>query len=84
MPQFLILLAAGGTASTVFNAANEVAVSAFLARDLPFNRITDVIEVALARVPAGAVRSLDDVLNADRAARTAAREALGRTLSPTQ
>ncbi len=77
------VLAAGGTAPAVFNAANEVAVTAFLARDLAFNRITDVIEAALARIPAGRVRSLDDVLEADRAARTAAREALGRTFSTT-
>jgi len=77
------VLAAGGTAPAVFNAANEVAVTAFLARDLTFSRITDVIEAALARVPAGPARSLDDVLEADRAARTAARAALGRTLSPT-
>jgi 1-deoxy-D-xylulose-5-phosphate reductoisomerase len=77
------VLAAGGTAPAVFNAANEVAVTAFLARDLSFNRITDVIETALARVAAGPVRSLDDVLEADRSARAAARTALGRTLSAT-
>jgi 1-deoxy-D-xylulose-5-phosphate reductoisomerase len=77
------VLAAGGTAPAVFNAANEVAVTAFLARDLAFNRITDVIEAALARVPAAPVRTLDDVLDADRAARAAARTALGRALSPT-
>jgi 1-deoxy-D-xylulose-5-phosphate reductoisomerase len=77
------VLAAGGTAPAVFNAANEVAVTAFLARDLAFNRITDVIEAALARIPAGRVRSLGDVLEADRAARTAARETLGRTFSTT-
>jgi 1-deoxy-D-xylulose-5-phosphate reductoisomerase len=77
------VLAAGGTAPAVFNAANEVAVTAFLARDLLFNRITDVIETALARVAAGPVRSLDDVLEADRSARAAARTALGRTLSAT-
>jgi 1-deoxy-D-xylulose 5-phosphate reductoisomerase len=58
-------------------------VTAFLARDLAFNRITDVIEAALARVAAGPVGSLDDVLEADRAARAAARDALGRTLTAT-
>jgi 1-deoxy-D-xylulose-5-phosphate reductoisomerase len=77
------VLAAGGPAPAVFTAANEVAVTAFLAHDLAFNRITDVIEAALACVAAGPVRSLDDVLGADRAARAAAREALGRTLSTT-
>jgi 1-deoxy-D-xylulose-5-phosphate reductoisomerase len=75
------VLAVGGTAPAVFNAANEVAVSAFLARELPFNRITEVIESVLGRVPAGRIAALDDVLEADRAARTAARAALARTLS---
>jgi 1-deoxy-D-xylulose-5-phosphate reductoisomerase len=74
------VLAAGGTAPAVFNAANEVAVTAFLARDLAFNRITDVIEAALARVAASPVDSLADVLEADRVARAAAGEALGRTV----
>ena len=77
------VLAAGGTAPAVFNAANEIAVTAFFAHDLAFNRITDVIEAALARIAAGPVRSLDDVLEADRAARAAAREALGQTLTVT-
>ena len=75
------VLAVGGTAPAVFNAANEVAVSAFLARELPFNRITEVIETVLGRVPAGRIAALDDVLEADRAARTAAGAALARTLS---
>ncbi len=75
------VLAAGGTAPAVFNAANEVAVTAFLARDLAFNRITDVIEAALARVAASPVDSLADVLEADRVARAAAGEALGRTVA---
>jgi 1-deoxy-D-xylulose-5-phosphate reductoisomerase len=77
------VLAAGGSAPAVFNAANEIAVTAFLARDLAFNRITDVIEATLARVAAAPVRSLDDVLEADRAARAAARAVLGQTLSTT-
>jgi 1-deoxy-D-xylulose-5-phosphate reductoisomerase len=75
------VLAAGGTAPAVFNAANEVAVAAFLARDLAFHRITDVIEATLARVAARPAGSLAEVLDADRAARAAARSALGRALS---
>ncbi len=75
------VLAAGGTAPAVFNAANEVAVAAFLARDLPFDRITDVIESTLARIAAGPAGSLAEVLEADRLAREAAHRALGRPLS---
>jgi len=70
-------LAAGGTAPAVFNAANEVAVAAFLAGTLSFPRITDVIESTLARVPATPVDALADVLEADLRARATASAALG-------
>jgi 1-deoxy-D-xylulose-5-phosphate reductoisomerase len=66
------VLEAGGTAPAVFNAANEVAVEAFLAGGLPFLDITRVIESVLARVPAQSADSLEDVLDADRRARSAA------------
>jgi len=67
------VLRVGGTAQAIFNAANEIAVEAFLAGALPFSRITDVIEATLEAVPARAVEALDDVLEADRLARDAAR-----------
>ncbi|MCU0897842.1 MAG: 1-deoxy-D-xylulose-5-phosphate reductoisomerase [Burkholderiales bacterium] len=66
------VLEAGGTAPAVFNAANEVAVEAFLAGSLPFLDITRVIESVLARIPARPAHSLEDVLDADRRARSAA------------
>ena len=66
------VLAAGGTASAVFNAANEVAVAAFLHRELAFTAITEVIEGTLERLPSGAVTSLGDVLDADARARAEA------------
>jgi 1-deoxy-D-xylulose-5-phosphate reductoisomerase len=66
------VLAAGGTASAVFNAANEVAVAAFLEGRLAFTAITEVIETALERVAAAPVTSLEDVLGADQRARAAA------------
>ncbi len=72
------VLRAGGTAPTIFNAANEIAVAAFLAEGLAFPRITEVIEATLARVPAGAVGGLEDVLEADARARKAAAAALGQ------
>ena len=77
------MLAAGGTAPALFNAANEVAVNAFLARDLAFSRITEVIDAALERLAVRPVRSLADVLEADRAARAAARETIARAIMRT-
>ena len=60
---------AGGTAPAVFNAANEVAVSAFLQGDLSFPGIAAAIENALSRWPGGEASTLDDVLRADAWAR---------------
>ena len=65
-------LRTGGTAPAVLNAANEVAVEAFLARRLPFTGIPDVISSTLDTVPAGMAHDLDDVMNADLLARRAA------------
>ena len=67
------MLRAGGTAQAIFNAANEIAVEAFLAGALPFSRITDVIEATLDAIPSRPVGALEDVLEADRLARGAAR-----------
>ncbi len=64
----------GGTAPAVFNAANEVAVEAFLAGRLPFGRIAGVIQEALARSPVEEVTSLETVQRADAEARRIARE----------
>jgi len=66
-------LAAGGTAPTVLNAANEVAVEQFLAGSLGFRRIPELIEAVLGGVPGAAVAGLEDILAADRAARERAR-----------
>jgi 1-deoxy-D-xylulose-5-phosphate reductoisomerase len=64
---------AGGTAPCVLNAANEVAVHAFLAGRLRFTDIADVIDHALEAVPAGRVHAFETLYAADRAARDAAR-----------
>jgi 1-deoxy-D-xylulose-5-phosphate reductoisomerase len=66
----------GGTAPAVLNAANEVAVAAFLEGRLRYTAIPQVIEQALARTPAANADSLDTVLEADRGARRAADEAV--------
>jgi 1-deoxy-D-xylulose-5-phosphate reductoisomerase len=66
----------GGTMPAVFNAANEVAVAGFLAGNLPFTAIADVVEAALAAHRVTEVDCLETVLSADREAREHANEAL--------
>jgi 1-deoxy-D-xylulose-5-phosphate reductoisomerase len=70
-------LRAGGTAPALLNAANEVAVAAFLERRLSFTGIPALIEETLAAVAAGPEGSLDDVLAADAAARDFAGRRVG-------
>jgi 1-deoxy-D-xylulose-5-phosphate reductoisomerase len=65
---------AGGTAPCVLNAANEVAVHAFLNGRLDFLGIPAVIETALERLPAGPVRAFESLHEADREARAVASE----------
>jgi 1-deoxy-D-xylulose-5-phosphate reductoisomerase len=66
--------AAGGTAPCVLNAANEVAVHAFLQGRLGFLGIAAVIEAALERLPPVAVRAFESLYEADREARAVAAE----------
>jgi 1-deoxy-D-xylulose-5-phosphate reductoisomerase len=63
---------AGGTAPAVLNAANEVAVAAFLAGKIPFTAIASIIEGVLEQVAAVEPRTLADVQTADRDARALA------------
>jgi 1-deoxy-D-xylulose-5-phosphate reductoisomerase len=65
---------AGGTAPCVLNAANEIAVHAFLAGRLPFLGIAAVIEGALEQLPAQPVRAFESLYEADREARAVAGE----------
>ncbi len=74
-------LRAEGTAPAMLNAANEVAVAAFLDKRISFLAIPRVIEDVLAALPVTMVNTLDDVLNADAAARTAAQELIQRAAS---
>lgn len=75
-------LAAGPTASIVLNAANEVAVEAFLARRLPFAAIAPVIADSLATIGAPAPESVDAVLDIDGRARQQARRAVAARGTP--
>jgi 1-deoxy-D-xylulose-5-phosphate reductoisomerase len=65
---------AGGTAPCVLNAANEIAVHAFLSGRLGFLGIPAVVEETLARLPAGPVRAFESLYEADREARAVAAE----------
>ena len=66
----------GGTMPAVLNAANEVAVAAFLASRVNFTGIAPVISEVLEHVGSRAVHSIEDVLEADSVARQVAHERL--------
>ena len=75
---------AGGIVPVVLNAANEVAVAAFLERRLNFPGIAAVIEAVVERGTGGAIGGLEDVLAADAEGRVRARERIiGITRSAT-
>ena len=67
-----------GAYPCAFNAADEVAVEAFLARRLPFPGIAEVIERVLERTPRVRMTAISDVLAADSEARRMAREEVER------
>ncbi|MEH6368156.1 MAG: 1-deoxy-D-xylulose-5-phosphate reductoisomerase, partial [Pseudomonas marincola] len=69
---------AGGTSPAMLNAANEVAVEAFLQRRIRFNEIPSIIEDVLSTQPGVAVEGLATVLEADRVARSLAEHWLTR------
>jgi len=64
----------GGTAPCVLNAANEIAVHAFLEGRLRFVEISQVIERTLSELPSEPVRAFESLYEADRRARAAAEE----------
>jgi 1-deoxy-D-xylulose-5-phosphate reductoisomerase len=68
---------AGGTAPCILNAANEVAVHAFLTGRLSFTGIAEVIDATLQELPGGPVRAFESLFEADREARELAGEQIG-------
>jgi 1-deoxy-D-xylulose-5-phosphate reductoisomerase len=68
----------GGALPCALNAADEIAVAAFLERRLPFLGIPEVIERVLARTPKTRFEKMDDVLTADSEARRMAKEEVER------
>jgi 1-deoxy-D-xylulose-5-phosphate reductoisomerase len=65
---------AGGSAACTLNAADEVAVEAFLAGGIPFTAIAEVVEETLGRMPVGQPANVGEILAIDRESRTYARE----------
>jgi 1-deoxy-D-xylulose-5-phosphate reductoisomerase len=68
----------GGAWPCALNAADEVAVAAFLERQIPFLGISEVVEAVLTRTPRVRIEKMDDVLAADAEARRMAKEEVSR------
>jgi 1-deoxy-D-xylulose-5-phosphate reductoisomerase len=69
---------AGGTAPCTLNAANEVAVHAFLSGRISFLAIAEVIEQTLTELPTRAIHSFDSLMDADLEARKNALNVIAR------
>jgi 1-deoxy-D-xylulose-5-phosphate reductoisomerase len=72
---------AGGTSTCTLNAADEVAVEAFLAGEIPFPAIAQTVEETLERMPAREVSGVPELLDIDRLSRVEARAAVKRRRS---
>ena len=68
---------AGGVAPTVLNAANEIAVAAFLDDGLPYLHIPVIVEKTLSAIQNGSVDSLEVILEVDARARRVAQDLIG-------
>ncbi len=74
---------AGGTAGAVLNAANEVAVAAFMDGKIPFGEICSIVELTISSHRIQSAPALDDLLQADSWARQTAEAAIAaRVLAP--
>jgi 1-deoxy-D-xylulose-5-phosphate reductoisomerase len=67
-------LRAGGSAACTLNAADEIAVEAFLAGQISFPAIADVVEETLGRVAVRQAASVQEILEIDEQSRSAARK----------
>ncbi|GIU52185.1 MULTISPECIES: 1-deoxy-D-xylulose-5-phosphate reductoisomerase [Shewanella] len=66
----------GQEATTVLNAANEIAVDAFLKQQINFTDIARVNEISLEKTPQSSLSTIEDIMNLDAQARVIAREAI--------
>jgi 1-deoxy-D-xylulose-5-phosphate reductoisomerase len=64
----------GGLAPAILNAANEIAVAAFLKNSIGFTEIPQVVEQTLNQVQSGAAESIELILQVDRVARSVAQQ----------
>jgi 1-deoxy-D-xylulose-5-phosphate reductoisomerase len=71
---------AGGTSSTILNAANEIAVQAFLDGNLAFTKIPKIIESTLSRLTGRVATSLDIILEDDKQARNLATQIVNQNI----
>ena len=71
----------GGNGPAVLNAADEIAVAAFLDHRIRFTEIVEVVSSALSTVPPAAILTLADALEADAAGRAAASESIAGRVS---
>ena len=69
---------AGGSATCTLNAADEVAVEAFLARKISFPAIYKIVEQTVAKLPNRQPGTIDDILELDKESRALARELIAR------
>jgi 1-deoxy-D-xylulose-5-phosphate reductoisomerase len=68
----------GGSAGCTLNAADEIAVEAFLAGRVTYPGIAEVVEHTLSRVPVSEPRSIEEVLQIDEESRSVARAFVAR------
>jgi 1-deoxy-D-xylulose-5-phosphate reductoisomerase len=68
----------GGSATCVLNAADEIAVAAFLEEKISFPAIARIVEQTLERMPSREPGSVDDILDIDRAARRVAADVIAK------
>jgi 1-deoxy-D-xylulose-5-phosphate reductoisomerase len=69
---------AGGSAACTLNAADEVAVEAFLQRRISFPSIYKIVEQTVSKLPNRQPRTIDDILELDKESRSLARELIAR------
>jgi 1-deoxy-D-xylulose-5-phosphate reductoisomerase len=70
--------AAGGSATCTLNAADEVAVEAFLKEQISFPGVSEVVSETLSKMPSRTPRSVGEVLEIDQQSRAVARECVRR------
>ena len=73
-------LMTGGTAAAVVNGANEAAVALFLENRIGFLEITELVEAAMERIKPIPIHTLEDIFNADTAAKEYVRSRAARSL----